>query len=186
MKIFIRFWLKQPSFEEAIDVLDAFRVNIMNPKLNHHKNANKCCTSKQTNNENKRDQSQLDVFIIIAFRNITAPPASGNPFDSVAPLPRQYAPQRISAPHQSPLAHRHQSATQQTRYYQPQPQPSYRAPSAANAYSQTRSHPQTRQAGTPLVTKHFYIHAAPEEPEEHHPPRYVQIGQPRKNYKSYY
>lgn len=118
-----------------------------------------------------------------AIRN-PAPPASGNPFDSVAPLPRQYAPQRLSAPQQRPLAHRHQSITPQTRYYQPQP--NYRAPSAANAYSQTKSRPYTRQAGPPLVTKHFYIHAAPEEPEENHAPRYVQVGQPRKNYKSYY
>lgn len=123
------------------------------------------------------------------IKSIIAPPASGNPFDSVAPLPRQYTaqapPLRLSTPQQSPLANRYQStAPQQTRYYQPQP--NYRPPSRANGYSQTRSHPQIRQAGQPLITKHFYIHAAPEEPEENHPPRYVQIGQPRKNYKSYY
>lgn len=35
----------------------------------------------------------------------------------------------------------------------------------------------------PIVTKHFYVHAAPEDPEENEGPRYVQIGRPRKNYK---
>lgn len=112
---------------------------------------------------------------------ITAPPPSGSPFDSVAPLPRQYAPQRLSTPQQSPLltAQKYQSSTQaqptQTRYSQPrtryQTPTQYRAPSAANAYSHTKSHPQTRQAGPPLVTKHFYIHAAPEEEPEVHAPR---------------
>lgn len=130
----------------------------------------------------------------------------GSPFDSVAPLPKQYGPQRLSAPQQSPqlTAQKYQSNRQQQvqpkqraptqpqpRYNQarpistPQAAPSaYRAPSTANAYSYTRAQPQTRQAAPALVTKHFYIHAAPEEPEEKINQRYVQLGTPRKNYKS--
>lgn len=42
-------------------------------------------------------------------------------------------------------------------------------------------YPQQKQA--PIVTKHFYVHAAPEDPEENAGPQFVQVGQPRKNYK---
>lgn len=48
----------------------------------------------------------------------------------------------------------------------------------ANQYSQQRP-----QQLAPIVTKHFYVHAAPEDPEENEGPRYVHVGQPRKNYK---
>ncbi|KAJ6637057.1 hypothetical protein Bhyg_09783 [Pseudolycoriella hygida] len=35
----------------------------------------------------------------------------------------------------------------------------------------------------PIITKHFYVHAAPEEPEESTGPRFVNIGRKQKNYK---
>lgn len=35
----------------------------------------------------------------------------------------------------------------------------------------------------PIITKHFYVHAAPEEPEESEGPRFVNIGRKQKNYK---
>lgn len=47
-------------------------------------------------------------------------------------------------------------------------------------------HQQSYQPDTqlpPIVTKDFYFHAAPEEPEEQAGPRFVQVGRARKNYK---
>lgn len=35
----------------------------------------------------------------------------------------------------------------------------------------------------PIVTKSFYVHAAPDDPEENVGPRFVQVGRARKNYK---
>lgn len=35
----------------------------------------------------------------------------------------------------------------------------------------------------PIITKHFYVHAAPEEPEESEGPKFVNIGRKQKNYK---
>lgn len=35
----------------------------------------------------------------------------------------------------------------------------------------------------PIITKHFYVHAAPEEPEESQGPKFVNIGRKQKNYK---
>lgn len=61
---------------------------------------------------------------------------------------------------------------------------SYGAGQGVSAYSSGQAqqyYPQQKQ--TPIVTKHFYVHAAPEDPEENAGPRFVQIGQPRKNYK---
>lgn len=35
----------------------------------------------------------------------------------------------------------------------------------------------------PIITKSFYIHAAPEEPEENTGPKFVPVARPQKNYK---
>lgn len=35
----------------------------------------------------------------------------------------------------------------------------------------------------PIVTKHFYVHAAPEEPEEESSPKYVPLGRSQTTYK---
>lgn len=35
----------------------------------------------------------------------------------------------------------------------------------------------------PIITKHFYVHAAPEEPEESEGPKFVNVGRKQKNYK---
>lgn len=85
----------------------------------------------------------------------------------------------------------YQSANYQPQTYQPQ---TYQAPALQstfqtqgfstntfnNGLAQQR---QTTQAQTqyqnnqePIVTKHFYVHAAPEDPEEDAGPRLVQIG----------
>lgn len=149
-----------------------------------------------------------DNLLTSNLPNSYAPIPSGSPFNSVAPLPQTYAPLRLSAPLQSPLlaGQKYQSQTnyqqtqqqpqyqQQTRTYQPQPlqrqayqAPAYQTPTTyqaqtqgttSNAYSQ-----QQVQNQEPIITKHFYVHAAPEDPEENAPPRYVQLGRPRKNYK---
>jgi len=42
---------------------------------------------------------------------------------------------------------------------------------------------QSVQQLPPIITKHFYVHAAPEDPEEQAGPRFVQVGRARKNYK---
>lgn len=142
--------------------------------------------------------------------NSYVPPPSGSPFTSAAPLPVSLPSQRLSVPLQSPVyaSQKQQnlpnySQYQQSRSYQPQAyqqpayqqsvyqQPSYQtsvyqpqtqAASAYNAYSQTQT--QSVQSQEPIITKHFYVHAAPEDPEEKSAgPRFVQIGRARKNYK---
>lgn len=128
--------------------------------------------------------------------------SSGSPFDSAAPLPKSYTSARLSTPQQSPqlTAQKYQSSPnrqqpkqqtrQQAQYNQARTNshqaPSYRAPAIANSYAYMKAQPQTRQSTPALVTKHFYIHAAPDEPEEPARQRYVQLGQNRKNYKSDY
>lgn len=53
----------------------------------------------------------------------------------------------------------------------------------ASQTSSGQSYDTAQQQLPPIVTKHFYVHAAPEEPEERAGPRFVQIGRARKNYK---
>lgn len=73
---------------------------------------------------------------------------------------------------------------------------SYGASNALNGYSTAQASGQyyaqqpyqqqqqvRHQQVQPIVTKHFYVHAAPEDPEDRIEPQYVTIGRPQKNYK---
>lgn len=133
---------------------------------------------------------------------------SGSPFDNVAQVSKTYTPTRLSTPQQNPQlnAQKYQSSSNRQQQVQPksqtrpqaqaqynrvstnnrQPASAYRAPAIANSYAYPKVQQQTRLPGPALVTKHFYIHAAPDEPEEPTRQRYVQLGQARKNFKSYY
>lgn len=74
-------------------------------------------------------------------------------------------------------------AQQQQQQQQPQA-PAYQAPTFQNQGTSTNAYSQTQvRSQEPIITKHFFVHAAPEDPEEETAPRYVQVGQPRKNYK---
>lgn len=116
------------------------------------------------------------------------PPPSGSPFDSVAPIAKTYSTQRLSAPQQSPLLAAQKYPTQ-TTYQQTQPQQQRYYP--ASNYQRTAYQAPAptlapiRPTQGPLITKHFYVHAAPEDPEEQTQPRFVQVGRARKTYKSY-
>lgn len=78
----------------------------------------------------------------------------------------------------------------QTRQYQSN---NYQASAArqytpvqAPAYQQTAYAAQPQQNAQqlpPIITKHFYVHSAPDDPEENAAPRYVQVGRARKTYK---
>lgn len=164
--------------------------------------------------------------------NSYVPPASGSPFNSLAPLPQVHSPvqpsQRLSVPLQSPLfagqkynqaQFQTQSSLQQSRGYQtptyqdsvyrapayqppvyqtPSIQPqTYQAPTLQSTFqsqgfantntfgnglattrqaTQTQAQPQYQNNQEPIITKHFFVHAAPEDPEEDAGPRLVQIG----------
>lgn len=54
--------------------------------------------------------------------------------------------------------------------------------SSAQANQQYYAQQQAKQL-EPIVTKHFYVHAAPEDPEDSAEPQYVYVGRPRKNVK---
>lgn len=55
---------------------------------------------------------------------------------------------------------------------------------ALNAYSSGQIQQQSYGKHLePIVTKHFYVHAAPEDPEDKVEPQYVYVGRPRKNVK---
>lgn len=129
-----------------------------------------------------------------------SPQPSGSPFGSVAPLPRTYlAPatpaalpsSRLSVPLQSPVVNqqRFQTNFQNHPNYQQYQQsraievPSYQTQTQTQAFgnafnnAQTRSQAYTQQSQEPIITKHFYVHAAPEDPEEDAGPRFVQVGE---------
>lgn len=110
--------------------------------------------------------------------------------------PVQQAPvQQAQYQHQNQAQYQHQNQAQQQpatqqRYssgsvpsvsaYQQQ-QTSYKS-SAQTGFQQTYSS-QSQAALPPIVSKHVYAFAAPEDPEERAGPRYVQVGRARKNYK---
>lgn len=148
-----------------------------------------------------------DNILTSNLPNSYAPIPSGSPFNDDAPLTQTNIPQRLSAPQQSPLlaGHKFQTQTnyqqaqplqQQSRHFQPQERqaseyqvPAYQqqtyqaqsqATSTSNAHSQSQTYVNSQE---PIITKHFYVHAAPEDPEDNIEPRYVQVGRPRKNYK---
>lgn len=138
--------------------------------------------------------------------NSYVPPASGSPFgqngyyqsqtqyDNVLTAPKVDASynQRLSqlqqyqsnsyqasaarefTPGQTPTYQQtaYSGQAQQTAQAVQQPQTSYAA-----------QQQQTVQQLPPIVTKHFYVHAAPEDPEEQAGPRFVQLGRARKTYK---
>lgn len=132
------------------------------------------------------------------------PPPSGSPFESAAPLPRTFADSatRLSVPLQSPLLasqkfqtqptyQQYQTRSLQTPTYQsdqgqaqaqtPTYQHQAQATSTFNsAYTQTHAQEYARaysqQNQEPIVTKHFYVHAAPEDPEEEAGPRFIPVG----------
>lgn len=139
--------------------------------------------------------------------NSYVPPASGSPFGQnghyQTQTPIHYASQYdgvLSAPytasHQQP---QHQSPQYQTGGYQltaareytptSYQQTSFAQP-LSTSYRQSVVQPSAYAAQQqsvhelpPIVTKHFYVHAAPEEPEEATVPRYVSLGRNRKTYK---
>lgn len=130
--------------------------------------------------------------------NSYVPPPSGSPFDSAAPLPQSFTAtaaatpsQRLSVPLQSSLLASQRFQTQQNyQQYQTRsiPTPTYQAqtqtyqPQATStlnsAYTQTQAqaYAQQQQSQEPIVTKHFYVHAAPEDPEEEAGPRFITVG----------
>lgn len=59
-----------------------------------------------------------------------------------------------------------------------QHQASYQTATQAGVHYNAIKSPQE-----PIVTKHFYVHAAPEEPEEETGPRFIPVGQSQKTYK---
>lgn len=132
--------------------------------------------------------------------NSYVPPASGSPFgqngnyqtqqantaqyDGILTAPnvdisytqrQQQLPQHQSSSYQASTALEYTPGLTQT--YQPT---AYAAQPQQASYAQQA---QTVQQLPPIVTKHFYVHAAPEEPEEQTGPRYVQVGRSRKTYK---
>lgn len=114
------------------------------------------------------------------------PPPSGSPFGSIAPLPRNYlaapiasaASKQFAAPQQTPVYN--QPNYQQ--YQQTQTRSTFQAPayqtqqSTGSAYNQAQSQAYTQRNQEPIITKHFYVHAAPEDPEEEAGPRFVEVG----------
>lgn len=126
--------------------------------------------------------------------NSYVPPASGSPFGNNAPQPpvhyagqTQYSSGRSQAnavsQNLSPPQQQYQTIAQPQQQYQQQnyaPQQSYQQSSYA---TQQQGQSQSVQQLPPIVTKHFYVHAAPEDPEEKAGPRFVQVGRARKNYK---
>lgn len=80
---------------------------------------------------------------------------------------------------QQPQAAAYQQPPQAAAYRQQPQQPSYQ-PAAQTGY---QSAYQSQTTLPPIVTKHVYAFAAPEDPEEKAGPRYVQVGRARKNYK---
>lgn len=56
-------------------------------------------------------------------------------------------------------------------------------PSSGSSFQQGPTFVQQSDDLPAIVTKHFYVHAAPEEPEENQGPRFVNIGRKQKNYK---
>lgn len=98
-----------------------------------------------------------------------------------APAQQHYQQQQQSfaAPAQQTFAAPAQQAPAQQQYNQGQQ--TFAAPAqsvAAPAQSDYQNQPQA-----PIVTKHYYVHAAPEEPEENQGPKFVHVGRPQKNYK---
>lgn len=98
---------------------------------------------------------------------------------------RSYQPQTYQQQSYQNLAYQapaYQAPAYQTSTYQ---QPARAVPSY-NSYTSGQAQAQTQsvQSQQPIITKHFYVHAAPEDPEEKATgPRFVQIGRARKNYK---
>lgn len=86
--------------------------------------------------------------------------------------PAQVQYQQPAQYQQTSQQHYHQAPQQQ--YQQASYQP---ATQTATRYSSVKS-PQE-----PIVSKHFYVHAAPEEPEDEAGPRFVPIGRSQKTYK---
>lgn len=139
--------------------------------------------------------------------NSYVPPASGSPFGQNGnyQTQQQYARQYddvLTAPkfdtsynHRQSQLQQYQSNSYQAsaaQEFTPGQNPTYQQ-TAYTAQLQPTSYtvqqqqepqqPQPAQELPPIVTKHFYVHAAPEEPEERAGPRYVQLGRSRKTYK---
>lgn len=81
-----------------------------------------------------------------------------------------------------------QTPTYQPTAYAAQPQSGYAAQAQQSVYTaqpqqSTYAAQQTAHQLPPIVTKHFYVHAAPEDPEEQAAPRYVPLGRAHKTYK---
>lgn len=132
--------------------------------------------------------------------NSYVPPASGSPFESSVPLPKTYTPQPPSQVSQPPTAapfqqqrslfnYQTQPSVSPYNFQQYQQQQQYQQP--ASVYQPIRSnynqpsttYNQVRTSQEPIVTKHFYVHAAPEDPEDDIGPRFIPVGPPRKTYK---
>lgn len=137
--------------------------------------------------------------------NSYVPPASGSPFGQNGYYQTQYD-DVLTAPKVDTSYNQRQSQVQQyqsnsyqasaAREFTPGQTPTYQQTAysaqqplhtAQAAQQQQTSYAaqqqQTTQQLPPIVTKHFYVHAAPEDPEEQAGPRFVQLGRARKTYK---
>lgn len=94
--------------------------------------------------------------------------------------------QQPATQYQQPTAQYQQQYQQPARQYQQQyqqPSTQYQPP-VYQTSAQTATQYNTAQASQePIITKHFYVHAAPEDPEEETGPRFIPVGRPRKTYK---
>ncbi|XP_055297794.1 uncharacterized protein LOC129566167 [Sitodiplosis mosellana] len=129
---------------------------------------------------------------------LTAQKFGQTQFKSQASLQRFQQPRTYQTPtYQAPpyIAPAYQPQTYQAQTYQaPTLQSTFQTQGfATNTFNnghatqrqitQTQTQPQYQNNQEPIITKHFFVHAAPEDPEEDAGPRLVQIGRPRKNYK---
>lgn len=69
------------------------------------------------------------------------------------------------------------------QHYQHVPQQQYQQASYQTATQSGVHYNSVKSPQEPIVTKHFYVHAAPEEPEEETGPRFIPVGQSQKTYK---
>lgn len=95
---------------------------------------------------------------------------------------QSYQQPAVQVQYQQPAQYQQASQTHYQHVYdvpqQQHQQTSYQAIREAGVHYNSVKSPQE-----PIVTKHFYVHAAPEEPDEETGPRFIPLGQSQKTYK---
>lgn len=76
-----------------------------------------------------------------------------------------------------------QTSQQNYQHVHDVPQQQYQQASYQTATQSGAHYNSIKSPQEPIVTKHFYVHSAPEEPEEETGPRFIPIGQSQKTYK---